>query len=141
MPKRSGKGSTNSETFRSPKIIEGYLDEKGRPAIARKQRVPLRSVDLKKLYDSPIRETDPKLYKILEQRLKDFNDNPVKAFAENIYKPTKDSKCGNIVRSIKIYNTRDSKSGFLVNEQRAFVNNGKTIRLDVYKRKNYKGIY
>lgn len=141
MPKRSGKGSTNSETFRSPKIVEGYLDEKGKPAIARKQRVPLHSVDLKKLYDSPIRETDPKLYKILEQRLKDFNGDPAKAFVESVYKPTKDSKRGNIVRSIKIYNTRDSRSGFLVNEQRAFVNNGKTVRLDVYKRKNYKDIY
>ena len=43
------------------------------------------------------------------------------------------------MRSIKVYDTQNSKSGFLINEGKAFVNNGDTIRLDVFKRKNYKG--
>ena len=142
MPKRSGNGSINKETIRSPKIVEGYVDSKGKPAIARKQRVRLTSVDLKTLYDSPVRETDPALYEILKARLDEFDNKPEKAFGDPsnpVYKPTKNGSLGNIVRSIKVYDTQNSKSGFLINEGKSFVNNGDTIRLDVFKRKNYKG--
>ena len=142
MPKRSGKGNINKETIRSPKIVEGYVDSKEKPVIARKQRIRLTSVDLKTLYDSPVRETDPVLYEILKARLNEFGDKPEKAFGDPsnpVYKPTKNGSQGNIVRSIKVYDTLNSKSGFLINKGKAFVNNGDTIRLDVFKRKNYKG--
>ena len=141
MPKRSGKGATNKETIRSPKIVEEYENNKGEKVIARKQRVPLTSVKLKDLYDSPVRQ-DAKLYEVLKQRLEEFNDDPQKAFASDkpIYKPTKDGSQGNIVRSIKVYDTQNSKTGFYINNGKAFVNNGSTIRLDVFKRKNFKGI-
>ncbi len=141
MPKRGGKGATNKETIRSPKIVADYENNKGENVVARKQRVPLTSVKLKDLYDSPIRQ-DTKLYEALKQRLEEFNDDPVKAFAPDnpIYKPTKDGSQGNIVRSIKIYDTQNSKTGFYINKGKAFVNNGSTVRLDVFIRKNYKGI-
>lgn len=141
MPKRSGRGSTNQETVRSPKIVDNYVNNKGETTVARKQRVALSGLKLKDLYDSPIRETDPKLYELLKQRLNDNNDDPKKAFAEPVYKPTKTGERGNIVRSVKVYDTLKSKTGFYVNDGKAFVNNGSTIRLDVYKRKNFKGEY
>jgi CRISPR-associated protein, SAG0894 len=74
--------------------------------------------------------------------LDEFDNKPEKAFGDPsnpVYKPTKNGSLGNIVRSIKVYDTQNSKSGFLINEGKAFVNNGDTIRLDVFKRKNYKG--
>lgn len=140
MPKRGGKGATNKDTVRSPKIVEGYENNKGEHVTARKQRVPLTNVKLKDLYDSPVRQ-DAKLYSVLKQRLEEYDDDPKKAFAADkpIYKPTKDGSQGNIVRSIKVYDTQNSKTGFYINDGRAFVNNGSTIRLDVFKRKNYKG--
>ncbi|HMQ95787.1 MAG TPA: type II CRISPR RNA-guided endonuclease Cas9 [Candidatus Saccharibacteria bacterium] len=150
MPKRGGKGSTNQETIRSPKVVEGYENDKGGNVIARKQRVALSSLKLKDLEDSPLKDeynrTKSKdssgmksLYEILKQRLEDNGDDPKKAFAEPVYKPTKTGEQGNIVRSVKVYDTLKSKTGFYINDGKAFVNNGSTIRLDVYKRKNFKG--
>lgn len=139
MPKRSGKGATNKETIRSPKIVEGYKNTKGEPTVARKQRMPIASIKLKDLYDSPIRETDPKLYELLRKRLLDNNDDPKKAFTEPVYKPTKSGERGNIVRSIKVYDTANSKTGFYINDGKAFVNNGSMIRLDIYNKANKKG--
>lgn len=143
MPKRSGKGSTNQETIRSPKIVEGYVNDKGKEVIARKQRTPLANIKLKDLYDSPIRQSDPKLYETLRRRLEEHSNDPKKAFAaENpVYKPIKDGSRGNIVRSIKVYDTAKSKTGFYINDGKAFVNNGSTIRLDIYKRKSVRGEY
>lgn len=140
MPKRSGKGLTNKETIRSPKIVEDYVDSKGNPVVARKQRVPLNSLKLKDLYDSPIRSSDTKLYNILKKRLEDNDNDPKKAFEEPVYKPTKDGSRGNIVRSVKVYDTQNSKTGFYINNGKAFVNNGSTIKLNVYKRKNPAGV-
>lgn len=139
MPKRSGTGATNKETIRSPKIVEGYENDRCESTIARKQRVALGSIKLKDLKDSPIRETDPKLYDILKKRLEDNGDDPKKAFTEPVYKPTKSGERGNIVRSIKVYDTMNSKTGFYINDGRAFVNNGSMARLDVYQKANKKG--
>ena len=139
MPKRNGTGSTNQETIRSPKIVEGYENDKGEATIARKQRVPLANVKLKDLYDSPIRQTDPKLYEILKNRLEEHGDDPKKAFTEPVHKPTKDGTKGNIVRGIKVYDTLKSKTGFYINDGKAFVNNGSMVRLDVYQKANAKG--
>ena len=139
MPKRSGKGATNKETIRSPKIVEGYENSKGESVVARKQRVSLTNIKLKYLNDSPIRQTDPKLYELLKQRLDDNGDDPKKAFAAPVYKPTKSGEQGNIVRSIKVYDTANSKTGFYINDGKAFVNNGSMVRLDVYQKVNPKG--
>lgn len=141
MPKRNGKGSTNQETIRSPKIVEGYENDKGEQVIARKQRIAISSVKLKDLFDSPIRQTDPQLYEVIKKRLEENGDDPKKAFEKPLYKLTKDGSNGNIVRGIKVYDTIKSKTGFYINDGKAFVNNGSTIRLDVFKRKNYKEEY
>lgn len=139
MPKRRGKGATNKDTIRSPKIVEGYENNKGESTIARKQRVALGSIKLKDLHDSPIRETDPRLYDLLKKRLEENGDEPKKAFAEPVYKPTKSGEKGNVVRSIKVYDTMNSKTGFYINDGKAFVNNGSMARLDVYQKVNAKG--
>lgn len=141
MPKRSGRGAANKETIRSPKIVEDYENNKGEAVIARKQRIPLVSLQLDKngQFDSPIRETDPKLYEIIKKRLEDHGNDPKKAFTEPVYKPTKTGEYGNIVRSVKVYDTANSKSGFYINDGKAFVNNGSMARLDVYQKINQKG--
>lgn len=141
MPKRSGRGATNKETIRSPKIVDDYENNKGETVIARKQRIPLVSLQLDKngQFDSPIRETDPKLYEIIKKRLEDHGNDPKKAFAEPVYKPTKTSERGNIVRSVKVYDTANAKSGFYINDGKAFVNNSSMARLDVYQKINKKG--
>lgn len=140
MPKRGGKGAASKETVRSPKVVEDYENDKGEKVTARKQRVPLTTVNLKALYDSPVRQ-DAKLYEVLKNRLEEHGDNPQKAFAADnpIYKPTKDGSRGNIVRSIKVYDTQNSKTGYYINGGKAFVNNGSMVRLDVYSKQNAKG--
>lgn len=73
----------------------------------------------------------------------DFGDNPAKAFAEPIYKSDKQvDKNGNPispVSTIKVYSANPETSGFLVNNGRAYVNNGSMVRVDVYKKVNAKG--
>lgn len=136
MPKRNGTGPVNKDTLRSPKT----RDNDGK---TRSVRMRLGQVKLKDLDNSITRDSDPELYQQLRQRLLDNNDDPAKAFAEPIYKSDKRfDKNGNPispVSTIKVYSVNPESSGFLINDGKAYVNNGSMVRLDAYKKINAKG--
>ena len=133
MPKRRGKGSVNKDTVRSPKSKNGM----------RTVRTELNKVNLKTLDSSVLPESDLALYNQLKKRLAENGNDPAKAFAEPVYKNNKKfDKNGrplSPVSTIKVYSKNPDTSGFLVNNGKAYVNNGSMIRLDVYKRINEKG--
>lgn len=130
MPRRKASGPAHAETIRSPKF-KTKLNEK--TGVFRAQRKQIESVNLKDLGNSALRDSDPALLKILRERLEKFHDDPQKAFAEPIYKPLKDGGKGPRVRAIRVYDNQPS--GFEINHGKGFVNNGTTVRLDVFNRK------
>lgn len=133
MPKRGGDGPVNKETIRSPKS-KGDM---------RTVRTSLSKINLKALDDSVLPESDRALYEQLKQRLTENSNDPAKAFAEPVYKNDKrfdkNGRPLSPVSAIKVYSKNPDTSGFLVNHDKAYVNNGSMIRLDVYKKVNAKG--
>lgn len=128
MPNRKASGGAHKETLRSAKADEDDM---------RTVRTPLTSVKLKDLEHSPVKNTDPQLYQTLKERLETHGDKPDKAFAEPVYKKDKNGNDAHEVRAIKVASKQPS--GFYVNKERAFVNNGSMVRLDVYQKQNAKG--
>lgn len=128
MPNRKASSQAHQETLRSPKADENSM---------RTVRVPLGSVKLKDLNNSPLKDTDPQLYETLHSRLDAHGDKPEKAFAEPVYKKDKHGNNAHQVRHIKVASKQPS--GFYINKGKAFVNNGSMVRLDVYQKVNKKG--
>lgn len=127
MPNRKASGRVHQETLRSAKADENNM---------RTVRMPLASIKLKDLALSPVKDSDPQLYTILNRRLGTFDDKPDKAFAEPVFKKDKNGNDTHQVRSIKVASKQPS--GFYVNAGKAFVNNGSMVRLDVYKKEKEK---
>lgn len=127
MPNRKATGRAHQETLRSPKTDENSM---------RTLRMPLTSIKLKDLDNSPVKDTDPQLYQTLRSRLETHGDKPDKAFVEPVYKQNKHGSNAHQVRAIKIASKQPS--GFYVNDGKAFVNNGSMVRLDIYKKVNSK---
>lgn len=72
------------------------------------------------LANLPPEPIEPKVYK--SNKRFDKNGNPISP-----------------IKSIKVYDPHPMTSGFLVNNDTAYVNNGSMVRLDVYKHPNKKG--
>ncbi|PID33532.1 type II CRISPR RNA-guided endonuclease Cas9 [Candidatus Saccharibacteria bacterium] len=132
MPRRKATGQAHQETIRSPKIKDNNQ---------RTIRISLNKVKTKDVENSVLKESDAWLYNTLKDRLKQHDDNPEKAFVEPVYKNgKKQDKNGqplSPVSTIKVYSTQPS--GFYINNNKAFVNNGSMVRLDVYKKANKRG--
>ena len=132
MPRRKATAQAHKETIRSPKVKDN--DQ-------RTVRMPLNKVKRKDVENSVLKESDKWLYDKLLERLDAHDDNPEKAFAEPIYKNDKkfdkNGKQLSPVSTIKVYSTQPS--GFYINDDKAFVNNGSMVRLDVYQKPNKKG--
>jgi len=120
-PSRKVSGPAHEDTIRSVKPLEA-----GEKYTLIKTN--LQGVNLKKLEDMYGKERDKKLYEALKARLEQYEDDPKKAFAEVIRKPTNDGKPGPIVRSIKIMVS--GTSGVQVNQ--GLANNNSMVRLDVF---------
>ncbi len=128
MPVRKGTGEAHAATLRSPK---GWA--KSGVTIGRMNVSDLVEKDLPKLV---CRHTDPKLYAVLEQRLKEHGNDPKKAWATPVYKPSRDQGRASEVRSVRI--EEGTQSGYLINNGSAMVNNGDMVRVDVFT-KEIKG--
>lgn len=154
MPKRRGTGKTNKDTIRSLTKEEREVIGSGKKLISpigdqRTTRKRLYDITLKDLANSALPESDALLYAQLKELLEKASDDPKKAFSETftdaagkqktrplkIYKGGKSvDKNGNPispVSTIKVYSTEFS--GLLINDGKAFVNNGDIIRTDVYR--------
>ena len=132
MPRRKAVAQAHKETVRSPKVKDNDK---------RTVRMPLNKVKRKDVENSVLKESDKWLYDKLLERLNAHDNNPEKAFAEPVYKNDKkfdkNGKQLSPVSTIKVYSTQPS--GFYINNDKAFVNNGSMVRLDVYQKPNKKG--
>ncbi|MFA5831703.1 MAG: type II CRISPR RNA-guided endonuclease Cas9 [Candidatus Paceibacterota bacterium] len=129
MPNHKVTGRAHQETLRSPKRM------KNEESVVRKQ---LSGLTLKTLENMAGKESDAKLYEILKERLTAYGDDPKKAFATPVHKPMKDGTDGPIVRSIKIVSD-GQKSGLLVNEGKALVDQDTMVRIDIFSKESKKG--
>lgn len=132
MPKRSAKGSAHKETIRSVKAKDNG------------DRLTRRRLDkdftLDQLNKSVLVESDKVLYEQLKRLLLEKGKD---AFNEPVYKNgkkfDKNGRPLSPVTSVKVYS--NEPSGILINHGTQFVNNGDTVRLEVYCRKNDDGSY
>lgn len=129
MPRHKITGRAHQETLRSPKRFSNE------ESVVRK---PLTSVNLKTLEDMSGKESDYKLYEVLKARLLAHGDDPKKAFAEPLHKPMKDGTDGPIVRSIKMV-SGGQRSGLLVNNGNALVDQDTMVRIDIFSKSNARG--
>lgn len=125
MPRRKAIGTMHAATYMSAKHIdEGFVTVK---TFLTKLSYDKKKDEITGYYD---KSSDIKLYNLLLSRLKEFDGNAQKAFAEPVYKPTKDGRQGPIVRSVKIKDT--STSGMLIDKTNALVGNDAMIRIDIF---------
>lgn len=129
-PNRKVNGAAHAETLRSPKRYENEN--------ITSVKTPLKQINIKKL-DDMVKDgngeiSDKALYKVLRNRLIEFNDKPEKAFANPIYKPLKDGTNGPIVRSVRLEST--TTAGVLRNNRNGISLNESMVRLDVFRKKN-----
>lgn len=130
MPKRKITGQAHKETLRSPKMFI-----KGEHASAVK--IPITDITLNDLPN--LMGGEKLLYKALKKRLEEFDDNPKKAFsADNpFYKPLKNGENSPIVRSLRV-KSNDQKSGMLINNNKALVDQDSMVRIDIFSKLNNK---
>lgn len=124
-PYRKITGAAHLETTYSKKHINENI------AVVKKPLIDINLSKLDKMFDI---ENNKKLYEEIKARLIKYNNDPKKAFAEPLYKPTNSKKLGPMVRSIKISET--IKSGVEINN--GISSNASMIRVDVFnKNKKY----
>lgn len=145
MAKHSFKGQAHEETYRSPKTKGGdlRLTRKKLNKEFAKNYLKYKNDKNKNWLDcSVLPESDLFLYQQIKTLLEEKGEN---AFDEPIYKNNKKvDKNGNPispVRTVKVYEKKPDTSGVYLNHDKQFADNGKTICLNVYRRKNTKGEY
>ena len=77
---------------------------------------------------------DPNTIKVLRERLEKYNWDKEKAFKEKIYKPLKDGRPGNEIKSVTIVDG-PANSFVSVHGGKGFANNGSMVRIDVFTKK------
>ena len=120
MPKHTVTGAAHKETIR------------GKTETGTVVKTALTSLKLDKNgeiegYYNP--QTDPRLYQALVERLRQFDGEGKKAFAEPFYKPKKDGTPGPRVDKVKIA----EKASLSVPTGRGVAGNGEMIRMDVFR--------
>lgn len=142
MPKRSTKGKAHEETLRSPKTKDGDMRlcrKKLNKDFAKNYvKAPAKSW----LESSVLPESDKVLYEQLKTLLKEKGEN---AFDEPVYKNDKrvDKNRHPLspVRTVKVYEKKPDTSGTYLNNRTQFADNGKTVCLNIYRRKDVAGDY
>ena len=128
MPRRKVRGKLHDDTVRSAKRFEQEYSS---------VKVPLTSLTEKKLKEDG-KFLDPNLVSSLLERLREFNGDAVKAFAEPFYKIMKNGERGPLVRSVRL-TTGGQKSGILINDGKGLVDRQSMLRIDVFSKENNKG--
>lgn len=123
-PRHKMTGEAHAETIRR---IEG-TNEAG--MLLTSKRVRLESLKLAALENMVGKESDRRLYEILRSRLESNDDNPKKAFADPVYKPSKSSE-GPIVRAIRVY---DKPSSGGTHVRGGLADNQSMVRTDVFEK-------
>ncbi|MBN6066434.1 type II CRISPR RNA-guided endonuclease Cas9 [Aggregatibacter actinomycetemcomitans] len=119
-PNRKMTGRGHLETIKSAKRLNEGISV---------QRIPLTNLKLKDLEMMVNRVREPALYEALKDRLKQSNDDPVKAFSEPFYKTG-----GQQVKAVRI--ERKQKTGVLVHNKTGIADNASIVRVDVFEKAN-----
>lgn len=145
MSKRGIKGKAHEGTMRSPKTKDGdlRLTRMKLDKDAAKKYVKYKNDKNKNwLEKSVLPESDKVLYNQLKRLLEEKGE---KAFDEPVYKNNKKvDKNGSPVspvHTIKVYEKKPDTSGTYLNHGTQFADNGKTICLNIYRRKDKTGKY
>lgn len=140
MAKHSIKGQAHEETLRSPKVKEGDLRLTRRRLDKKAAQDYLKNKKKNWLEDSVLLESDLALYKQLKALLEERGEA---AFDEPVYKKDKKvDKNGNTispVRTVKVYEKKPDTSGVYLNNMKQFADNGKTVCLNIYRRRSPNG--
>ncbi|TGZ98334.1 type II CRISPR RNA-guided endonuclease Cas9 [Rodentibacter pneumotropicus] len=116
MPTRKMTGQGHLETVKSAKRLNEGLSV---------LKVPLTQLKLSDLERMVNRDRESALFEGLKTRLEQFDNDPVKAFAEPFYK-----KGGTLVKSVRVEQTQ--KSGVLVRDGNGVADNASMVRVDVF---------
>lgn len=154
LRKKKITGSTNQDTVRSPIIwekVDGIMektDNKKAKSPQRLQRKNIATLTVVDLQNSPIRQSDLQVYEALKTyittrdelvKIRPKTDEEKADFAKKVagnipWKLDKNGQKTSRIKTIKVWtDTGKSKSGFYVNDGKAFVNNGAMTRIDLYK--------
>lgn len=118
-PYRKALRQLHEETIRSLK----HFAQTGQSTV----RKPLTELTAKDLDSLVSTETNERLYSAIRQRMEQYGNDAKKAFAEPLYKPTKDGKPGPRVRRVKVCQTQNSG----VHVRGGIADNGSMIRIDI----------
>lgn len=143
MSKHGIKGQAHEETIRSPKTKAGDMRLCRKKLDKEFAKNYIKNPAKSWLEDSVLIESDKVLYEQIKQLLDEKGE---KAFDDvEIYKNNKTTdKNGNPlspVRTIKVYEKKPDTSGTYLNHHTQFADNGKTICLNIYRRKSLMGKY
>lgn len=120
MPKHTVTGAAHEETIRS-KTETGTVVKTALTSLKLDKNGKIEG------YYNP--QTDPRLYQALVERLRQFDGEGKKAFAEPFYKPKKDGTPGPRVDKVKII----KKASLSVPTGRGVADNGRMVRIDVFR--------
>jgi len=140
MPKHSTKGQVHEETIRGPKVKDSGMRLCRKKLNKEFAKNYIKDPSKSWLENSILVESDKVLYEQLKQLLKEKGEH---AFEEPIYKNNKKvDKNGcplSPVRTVKVYEKKPDTSGVYLNGHTQFADNGKTVCLNIYRRKDKTG--
>lgn len=134
MPRRKVTGTAHKETIRGFKEENGELKTIIKTELS---KLKLKDGEIEG-YPENCKRDDRLLYEALRERLIEFGGDGTKAFKEPFYKPKSDGTRGPLVKKVKI----ESKAslGVKFNNDKAFADNGDSVRIDVFYVEN-EGYY
>ena len=143
MPKRSITGQVHLDTIRSSKYVDNPVAEynNGKPFSTIAKQLVESGMKLDKNGEIPTlcptyKQHNPNIYKLLVDRLEQFDNDAKKAFAKPIFAPRKDGAPSDIqIKTVKIIQAQNT--GVKVNQ--GIADNGGMVRIDIFTKegKNY----
>lgn len=134
MPNRKADGELHDATVYG---LSPVKDKNGNTILTKKVDITQLKLTSDKLaiqdYYERAKNEDKATYEVLRKRLQQFDGDAKTAFAEPIYKPTKNGSLGNQIKKVKIQKT--SGNTFHI-ANRGMVMGGAMLRIDVFSKNN-----
>ncbi|MED3730472.1 type II CRISPR RNA-guided endonuclease Cas9 [Geobacillus stearothermophilus] len=129
MPKRSVTGAAHQETLRR---YVGIDERSGKIQTVVKTKLSEIKLDASGHFPMYGKESDPRTYEAIRQRLLEHNNDPKKAFQEPLYKPKKNGEPGPVIRTVKIIDTKNQV--IPLNDGKTVAYNSNIVRVDVFEK-------